>query len=106
MKLEDWFNAVICAMISILGGLGRLLSAKNKRPVKLLEMGRNALVSLSIGIGIFVVMYALIPEAKDNAYLVFAAGYLAGWAGPWFVNSIIDKVAKDKGLTRKPEDNE
>ena len=100
MRGEDYFNLAICAILSIFGGLGRLLSTKSKKPVKLSEMGRNALVSLSIGLGIFMLTYAVVPAAKDNSYLVFAAGYLAGWAGPWLVNGIIDKFANEKGIKK------
>ena len=101
MRYEDWFNLAICAMLSGLGGLGRLLSEKSKKPVKLKELGRNTLVSLSIGVGIFLLVYGFVPAARENIIIVFAAGYFAGWAGPWFVNGLIDKFAKDKGIEKK-----
>ena len=101
MRAEDWFNLGICALLSALGGLGRLLSTKNKKPVKLAELGRNAFVSLSIGVGIFLLVYALVPDAKENSYLVFAAGYFAGWAGPWLVNGLIDRFAQEKGIKKE-----
>ena len=99
MRNEDWFDLAICALLSILGGLGRLLSTKSKKPIKFSEMGRNAIVSLSIGVGIYLLVYALVPAAKENAYLVFAAGYFAGWAGPWFINGLIDKFVKENGIS-------
>ena len=98
MRTEDWINLVICSLISNLGGLGRLLSTKNKRPIRLSEIGRNAIVSMSIGVGVFLLVYAFVPAAKDNSTVVFAAGYFAGWAGPWAVNALIDKYAVDKGF--------
>ena len=102
MKMENLFDLVICAFLSTLGGLAQLLSAKNKRPVKLYEMCTKAFVSLSIGVGIFVAVNAAVPAATSNIFIVYAAGYFAGWAGPWIINGIIDKFAKDKGL-EKPE---
>ena len=101
MKIEDMFDLMICALLSVLGGLGRILSAKSKKPVKISELTRNAVVSLSIGVGIFFFVYALVPEAKDNAYLVFAAGWAAGFVGPWVVNKAIDKYLEDKGIKKE-----
>ena len=103
MKNEDWFNLAICAMLSVLGGLGRLLSTKSKKAVRLVELGRNSLVNLSIGAGIFLLVYGFVPAAKENIIIVFAAGYFAGWAGPWVMNSIVDKVAAEKGIEKKDD---
>ena len=100
MKNEDWINLAICALLSVLGGQGRLLSTKSKKPITLAEMGRNAVVSLSIGAGVFLLVRALIPASQENAMLLFAAGYFAGWAGPWLVNALIDKFANEKGLEK------
>ena len=98
MTHEDWFNLVVCASLSVLGGIGQLLSAKNKKATKMKEIARNAVVSLSIGVGIFVIMYAFVPVARENDFVVFAAGYLIGWGGPLFMNKLLSKVAKEKGL--------
>ena len=103
MKNEDWLNLVMCACLSVLGGVGQLLSVKNKKSVALTELGRNSIVSLSIGIGIFVIMYAFVPSARENSFVVFAAGYCIGWGGPWFMNSIVAKIASEKGIKKEDE---
>ena len=104
MRNEDWFNLAICALLSTLGGLGRLLSTKNKKPVKLPELCRNSFVSLSIGVGIFMLINATMPDSRDNIYLVYAAGYFSGWAGPWLINGLIDKYIDDKGIKASSDD--
>ena len=102
MKMENLFDLAICAFLSTLGGLAQLLSAKSKRAVKLSEMCTKAFVSLSIGVGIYLAVNAAVPAATSNIFVVYAAGYFAGWGGPWIINGIIDKVAKDKNI-EKPE---
>ena len=100
MKHEDWFNLVVCACLSVLGGVGQMLSVKNRKPIKMDEIKRKTIVSLSLGVGAFVLIYAFSQAARENDFIVFAFGYIAGWGGPWFMNGIVDKFASDKGIEK------
>ena len=99
--MDDLLDLAICAFLSILGGLGRMLGTKSKKPIKLSDMGRNAVVSLSIGVGVFFFVYAFLSEARENSYVVFAVGWATGFLGPWVVTGFIEKYLENKGIKKE-----
>ena len=100
MEHKDWLNVAISAFLSVLGGLASLLGKKGKKPIKAAELVRNAIVSLSTGAGMFFLLYALLPTARENIFIVFAGGYASGLAGPGLINKIIDRVASENGIKK------
>ena len=97
MTYDYWFDILICALLSALGGAGRLLSAKTKKPLQPRMLAKALIVSVSIGVGVFFIIRLLIPAAKENSEIVFALGYLTGWAGPIVIDKFASKLFKEKG---------
>ena len=98
MKREDLFTLLMCSFLGMLGGLGRILSTKSRKPLKVQEIAKGTAVSLIIGVGAFVIVYGFFPQLKENVWAVYAIGWGTGWGGPLVVGMAMEKWLKDKGI--------
>ena len=97
-NMERAFELVVAVLLAVLGGLARLLNAKDKRAMKRGRILSELFVSGFVGLMVLLIARTV---GLTGDWLGLVCG-MAGWAGPKVLDEIWEHVKKKTGI--KPEE--
>ena len=94
MKAEDIVGALMAVLLTIVGGIARLLNVKDKRRIKRRRIVAEIVTAAFMGMMIFILSQLM----AWNGWLMFLVAGIAGWIGPQAMDWITKKVGLESGI--------
>ena len=100
IDMQRIWDVTVNIIVASAGGIARLLSAKDKRYLKVSRVMSELFISAFTG----AMFLMLASELKLSGNMTGLVCGMAGWVGPKFLDGIVQKVEDVLGIQKKKEE--